>query len=135
MKRKIIHSQATEKFYTSLGICEAVRIGQVIEVSGQVGWDENSVPAKDFEGQVRLMFKNMITVLEKAGASANDIIELRMFVVPQKEMTLMEMIDKAFQIKKELMPENTCAATGVGIAELVIPELMLECGASAYIAE
>ena len=135
MSNQIISSPNSEEFYKTLGLCEAVRVGQVVEVSGQVGWDENLEPATDYEGQVRLVFSNMISVLEKAGASSKDIVEMRLFLVPQKDMTLMQMVEKAFLIKKEMMPSNTCTATGVGVTGLVVPELMLECAATAYIPE
>lgn len=133
MVNQIISSPGSEEFYKPLGLCEAVRVGQVVEVSGQVGWDENLAPATDYEGQVRLVFRNMISVLEKAGASSKDIVEMRLFLVPQKDMTLLQMVEKTFLIKKEMMPNNTCTATAVGVTELIVPDLMLECAATAYI--
>lgn len=134
MTRSVIHMPGTEEFFTRLGVCEAVRIGNLVHVSGQVGWDEAQKPAATFEGQVRQAFSNMAAVLEKAGASVQDIVDMRMFVVQQPGKPLMELIDTAFTIKKEMMPGNVCAATGLGTAALVLPELMIEIAATAQIA-
>jgi enamine deaminase RidA (YjgF/YER057c/UK114 family) len=133
MERIIVHTEGTREFYTRMGVCEAVRIGNLVHVSGQVGWDAELKPAEGFEAQVRQAFANMAEVLAKAGASVQDIVDMRMFVVQQPGMTLMEMIDTAFCIKKEMMPGNVCAATGLGTAALVIPELIIECAAVAQI--
>lgn len=133
MSKQIITQPATLEVYTRLGICEAVRAGSSIFVSGQVGWDHNMEPAKTFEGQVRLSFQNMAATLVKAGSSFDDVTELRMFLVAQPDMTLMEMVDVAFAVKCELFPGHVCSATAVGVAALVMPELMLECAATACI--
>jgi len=134
MTKQIINMAATEALYTTLGISEAVRVGSSIYISGQVGWDDKMVPAATFDAQVRLAFSNMASVLEKAGTSFESIVDLKMFLVPQPNITLMEMVDLAFSIKCELFPDNICAATAIGIGSLVMPELMLECAATAHIA-
>lgn len=134
MTKRIINLPGTESLYTSLGISEAVRVGSSIYISGQVGWDGNMVPADTFDAQVRLAFANMSRVLEGAGTSFDSIVDLKMFLVPQPSMTLMEMVDLAFAVKCELFPGHICAATAIGIGGLVMPELMLECAATAHIA-
>jgi len=130
--RKVIHSPGTKDFYTDIGACEAVVMGDVVYVSGQVGWDEALKPAATFEAQVRQTFANMANALEQAGCTLDDIIDLRMYVVQQPGIPLMQMIETAFKIKKALAPRNVCAATGLAVSALALPELMIECAAVAH---
>lgn len=130
--RTVIHSPGTKDFYTDIGACEAVVVGDVVYVSGQVGWDETLKPAETFEGQVRQTFKNMASTLRRAGCTLDDVTELRMYVVQQPGTPLMQMIETAFKIKKEMAPGNVCAATGLAVSALALPQLMIECAAVAH---
>ncbi len=129
-----IQSPATEEMYTQLGIAEAVKRGNLIYVSGQVGWDANQVPAQGFGAQARQALINMKAILEQAGASGDDIIEMKAFIVkPDESGSLMDLVVELFEMKKEVFPTNVCAATAVGIKELVIAELQVEIAAVAYV--
>ena len=135
-KATVVHTPATEEMYTQLGIAEAVRRGNLIYISGQVGWDETLTPAKGFAAQARQALNNMKAVLERAGGSGDDIIEMKAFIVkPQASESLMDPVGELFTIKREVFPTNVCAATAIGIKELVNAELLVEIAAVAYIDE
>lgn len=51
--------------------------GRIVQVGGQVGWDENcQFQSDDFVDQVRQTLKNIVAVLEKAEARPEHIIQL-----------------------------------------------------------
>lgn len=133
-ERRNIQIPSTEGLFEAWGIAEAVRTGNTVWVSGQVGWDEKLNPGADLEAQARLAFKNLKSVLDKAGAQPKHLTRLLLFFVDTgKGQSLMDMGQVVFKAKQEIMPEAKPAATGVRVAELVDPRLMLEIEATAVI--
>jgi enamine deaminase RidA (YjgF/YER057c/UK114 family) len=106
---------------------QAVRLGDVVWVSGQVGIDEKGVVGKGIDAQARLAFKNLERVLAETGASLADVVELMTF------HTSMVDIRGFSKVKAEFIPENYPAWTAVGVKELVMPQLLVEIKAMAVI--
>ena len=51
--------------------------GRIVQVGGQVGWDEQcQFQTDDFVGQVHQTLKNVVTVLETAGAAPHHITQM-----------------------------------------------------------
>ena len=65
-----------------VGYSRAVRVGNVIEVTGTVAVDEHNevVGPEDAYQQTRFIIQKIETVLQKAGASLKDVVRTRMFV-------------------------------------------------------
>jgi enamine deaminase RidA (YjgF/YER057c/UK114 family) len=57
----------------------AIRSGDLLFVSGQVGSREDGTPEPVFEDQVRLAFANLQAVLAAAGASLDDVVDVTSF--------------------------------------------------------
>lgn len=57
----------------------AIRSGDFLFVSGQVGSREDGSPEPDFEQQVRLAFKNLDAVLAAAGCTLEDVVDVTSF--------------------------------------------------------
>lgn len=57
----------------------AIRSGDLLFVSGQVGSREDGSPEPVFEDQVRRAFANLRAVLAAAGASFDDVIDVTTF--------------------------------------------------------
>ncbi len=57
----------------------AIRSGDLLFVSGQVGSREDGSPEPDFERQVRLAFDNLTNVLKAAGCTFGDIVDITTF--------------------------------------------------------
>lgn len=70
------------KWEDIVGYSRAVRIGNLIEVTGTVAVDENSnlVGGKSAYEQTKFIFQKIEKVLQNAGASLSDVIRTRMFV-------------------------------------------------------
>jgi enamine deaminase RidA (YjgF/YER057c/UK114 family) len=57
----------------------AIRSGDLLFVSGQVGSREDGSPEPDFAKQVRLAFDRLGAVLAAAGASFDDVVDVTTF--------------------------------------------------------
>lgn len=70
------------KWEDIVGYSRAVRIGNLIEVTGTVAVDENSnlVGGNSAYEQTKFIFQKIEKVLQNAGASLSDVIRTRMFV-------------------------------------------------------
>lgn len=65
--------------YEAHGYSAAIKSGDLVFVSGQVGSREDGSPEPDFRKQVELAFDNLKAVLDAAGCSIDDIIDVTTF--------------------------------------------------------
>ena len=88
-ERREIQMPETRELFEGLEVAEAVRVGDTVYVSGQVGWDQNLQPVAGLEAQARLAFDHLKAVLEKAGAKPHHITHLQLFFVDTGQGTVM----------------------------------------------
>lgn len=76
----------------------AIRSGDFLFVSGQVGSRADGAPEPDFEGQVRLAFDNLSAVLDAAGCTFDDLVDVTTFHTdPETQMPIvMKVREEAF---------------------------------------
>jgi len=127
MKKTLINPPGSEGIYQSMQFSQAVRMGNMIWVSGQVGMDEKFQMAEGIEAQTRQAFQNLQKVLEAAGAAVEDVVELVTYHISMKEM------GSFAKVKSEFFKEDYPAWTAVGVNELVIPGLLVEIRATAVV--
>jgi enamine deaminase RidA (YjgF/YER057c/UK114 family) len=126
-KKVLINPPGTEEIYKRMKFSQAVRMGDTVWVSGQVGIDEKGVIGEGIDAQARLAFKNLEHVLAETGASLADVVELMTFHTSMGDL-------RGFsKVKAEFVPENYPAWTAVGVKELVMPQLLVEIKAVAII--
>lgn len=65
--------------YEKHGYSAAIRSGDLLFVSGQVGSREDGSPEPDFPKQVALAFDNLAAVMEAAGGGLDDIVDVTTF--------------------------------------------------------
>ena len=65
-----------------VGYSRAVKIGNIVEVTGTVSLGDDNNPAfvNDAYGQTKFILQKIEKILEKAGASMKDVVRTRMFV-------------------------------------------------------
>lgn len=119
MKRKNILTGSP--WEDKMGYCRAVRIGNIIEVSGTVAIiDGEKVKADDAHAQTLNILERVKKVLEDLDVSMEDVIRTRIFTT---DVSLFEAIATAHaKFFKDIKP-----TTGFyGINQLVAPDYLVE---------
>jgi aminoacrylate peracid reductase len=103
---------------------DAVKKGKILVISGSVATDENhrTVHPGNLEAQVRYIYESVKKVLEKAGASLDDVVKTTDYVAPQAVADYV----KTAEIRREYFKDNFPAATGVVVHSLLRPDWLIE---------
>jgi enamine deaminase RidA (YjgF/YER057c/UK114 family) len=125
-RRESIVPPPFQAFHDAYHFSPATRVGDLIWVSGQVGLDAAMKPGEDMQAQARLAFEALKAVLESAGASLADVVELTTF-----HTDLRRDIGIFSAVKDEYFAHRYPSWTAVGVTELALPELCIEIRAVA----
>jgi len=111
MTRQIIK---TDKAPQAIGTySQAVRVGDTVYLSGQIGLDPASMQMVDgIENQVHRVFKNLQAVAEAAGGSLAGVVKLNVF------LTDLGNFARVNEIMAQYFTEPYPARAAVGIASL-----------------
>ena len=77
--RNAIFPVDRHELYKLHGYSAAIKSGDLLFVSGQVGSRLDGSPEPDFEAQVRLAFTNLQATLKAGGCSLEDIVDVTTF--------------------------------------------------------
>ena len=77
--RTAIFPADRQALYETYRYSAAIRSGDLVFVSGQVGSRPDGSPEPDFKRQVQLAFDNLEAVLEAAGCTLRDIVDVTTF--------------------------------------------------------
>ncbi|QQP90673.1 RidA family protein [Skermanella sp. TT6] len=77
--REAIFPPGRHALYEKHRYSAAIRSGDLLFVSGQVGSRADGSPEPDFERQVRLAFDNLAAVLKAAGCTFRDVVDVTTF--------------------------------------------------------
>ncbi|MBK3777367.1 RidA family protein [Azospirillum aestuarii] len=110
-KRDAIFPSGRQALYEIHRYSAAIRSGDLLFVSGQVGGLEDGSPEPDFAKQVQLAFDNLGEVLKAAGGTFDDIVDVTTFHTdPEAQFeTVLSVKDKMFPHK----PYPNWTAVGV----------------------
>ncbi len=78
-KRVAIFPSGREALYDKHGYSAAIRSGDLLFVSGQVGSRDDGSPEPVFEKQVERAFENLQSVLAAAGCRLEDVVDVTTF--------------------------------------------------------
>lgn len=110
-KRDVIFPAGRHALYDKHKYSPAIRSGDLLFVSGQVGSREDGTPEPVFEDQVRLAFKNLQAVLAAAGATLDDVIDITSFHTdPETQFPTVLAVRDEFFVEP---PYSTWTAIGV----------------------
>ena len=104
LKRQLINPPHTQVLYDTYHFSQANRVGNIVWVSGQVGIDANFVPGADITEQAHLAFQALRGILEEAGGSLADVVELITF-----HTDLQGEVHAFGQVKDEYFPDRYAA--------------------------
>lgn len=128
MSSRINYSSGS-KWEEIVGYSRAVKVGNVIEVTGTVASDENGVVVGEGDAylQTKYIYQKIEAVLLRAGAEMKDVVRVRMFVT---DISRWQEYGKAHsQFFKDIKPCNTM----VEVSALIEPKYLVEIEATAII--
>ena len=127
MQKRLINPPGSERTYRVMRFSQAVRVGDTIWVSGQVGMDKDGRIPASLKEQADLAFQNLTNVLAAADSSLADIVELTTYHID------MQTIRDFARVKNRYLTADFPAWTAVGVTALLYPELLLEIKAVAVV--
>jgi enamine deaminase RidA (YjgF/YER057c/UK114 family) len=77
-----------EAVYEKIRYSPAVKVGSTVYVSGQIGRDNAMQLVEGREAQIAQAFDNLKLVLETAGASLRDVVDLTTFHTDMRDLPL-----------------------------------------------
>jgi len=124
-----INYSSGAKWETVVGYSRAVRVGNLIEVTGTVAVDEQGglQGADSPYEQTRFILQKIGDVLERAGASLQDVVRTRMFVT---DISRWEEYGRAHG---EVFGVIRPCTTMVEVSKLISPEFLIEIEATAIL--
>lgn len=110
-----------------VGYSRAVRIGNLVEVSGTVAIENGILVGKgDVYTQTQCILRKIKSALEEAGAELKDVVRTRMYVT---DIRMWKEIGKAHgEIFQDIKPVTSM----VEVSQLIDPLYLVEIEATAY---
>ncbi len=113
-RRDVVFPAGRQALYERNRYSPAIRSNGFLFVSGQVGSREDGSPEPDLDAQVRRAFRNLNAILESAGCTFDDVIDVTVFIVDP---------EKHFETIWNIVPEFWGSAphptlTGIGVTWL-----------------
>lgn len=113
-KRDVVFPRNPHALYEQHGYSPAVKAGGLLFVSGQVGARENGEPEPEFEAQARLAFQNLNGILEAAGCTFDDVVDVTFFMIDPESK-----LEAFFKVRSEFWGDKPYPAlTAVGVTWL-----------------
>lgn len=99
-KFKAVFPAGRHDLYSQYAYSAAVKSGDLLFVSSQVGSRSDGSPEPHFEAQVRLAFANLKATLEAAGCSLEDVVDVTTFNTDPHSQ-----FDTVVAVKAEVFPQ------------------------------
>lgn len=124
---KRINISSASPWEEKVGYSRAVRIGNIIEVSGTTAVDGDKIIGDNVYDQAKFIFKKIEIALGKANASMKDVIRTKTYITDISKW------EEAAKAHAEFFRDIKPAATMVEVSALIDPKLLLEIEVSAVL--
>lgn len=116
------------KLEKTYGYSQAVRIGNVIKISGVVSIDDEGNPTRagDFLQQMKNCYLDIDKVLKHYGCTFDDVVVENLYT------TSMNDLKKNASYRKEIYKKHFPTGSWIGVKELGLPQMMIEIELEAY---
>jgi reactive intermediate/imine deaminase len=98
----------------------AVQSGNLVFVSGTVGWRRDGSVPSDIREQCRQMYENVRQVLTSAGARLEDVVSTTTYLVNASDYRALN------EVRAQYFKNDPPASAVVVVKELVRPDLLVE---------
>lgn len=119
--RELVIPPSMQRIVDRAGYVPAVRVGAIVYCAGQVGRTAELEVITDPEAQFLACWENLRLVLETAGCTFDNIVDMTTYHVQMsRHMPVFR------DVKNRVFPRGTCAWTSIGVSELAHPGLLVE---------
>ncbi|MEM4311184.1 MAG: Rid family detoxifying hydrolase [Nitrososphaerales archaeon] len=124
MVREVIYTDKAPKLLAPYS--QAIRVGNFLFLAGQVGINpKNGKLEEGFEDQAKRTLENIKSILEQAGYSLKDVVNVNIFLAKKEDFGKMNKIYKVY------FPEEPPARTTV-VAHFPLEEILIEINVIAF---
>jgi enamine deaminase RidA (YjgF/YER057c/UK114 family) len=116
----VVVPAAQKHFYDRFHFAPAVKAGELLLCSGQIGAAPDGRPQADPETQFASAFEQVKAVLAEAGLGFSDVVELTTFHVGMQHLRTFS------AVKDRYLAAPYPAWTAIGVAELAFPGGLVE---------
>jgi 2-iminobutanoate/2-iminopropanoate deaminase len=106
---------------------QGVRSGNLVFVSGTVGWRQDGSISADIKEQCHQMYKNVQQVRQAAGSSLDHVVSTTTYLVNASDYRVLN------EVRAQYFATDAPASAVVVVKELVRPDLLVEVEAVAEI--
>ena len=126
-KREMIIPKGMESVVENFRYAPAVKVDNTLNISGQLGRDENLQVIEGAEAQYTQAFENLKTVLEAAGATLENVVDLVTYHTDMRD------IMNFLEVKNRYFTKDYPCWTAIGTPALSMPGLLVEIKATAVL--
>lgn len=120
-KREVIIPKGMENIYDTYHYAPAIRVGDTLYLSGQVGRDEHLNVVQGTEAQFVQAFENVKQVLDAAGATFDDVVELETWFTDS-----MADLKTFLEVKDRYFTNRYPTWTGFAVKGFSMPGILVE---------
>jgi len=121
--------QPTFEVFKPFNLSLAARAGDLLFVTGQIGFDDDGTFPDDFGAQVENVFRHLDRILADAGTTWSSVVQLRSFHVGDD---LEGQFPALLDVKARYMPDHQHAWTAIAVNRLIPAPSLIEIDLVAY---
>ena len=128
-QRRDIIPPGMENIFEGFHYAPGVLVDDTLYIAGQLGRDADLNVIEGAEAQFTQAFENVSKVLQAAGAGFDDVVDMLTFHVDMRDLPLF------MNVKDRYFSGRVPAWTGIGVAALAMPGLLVEIKCTARLAD